>query len=331
MIRLTSFLLATAVVATTFLPAPAVAQSDNWNALYDRIIRLEHEVRAIQSNGGGGSAGGDQSYRLTAIEDQLRQLLQNVGAMREQMRDMQSRIRRLEQQKSSQAPAKQQRGQQSSVVIADPLPSYESYADENNDLDLTVLPEGSATGESASGGIEYQTQFESVPQDQVLGQLVISNNNDGFSEETQTDNTLLPGQVETTSLDNPTAATGDDLYQQSYKHLLSRRFGEAEAGFKTFISQNPSHPSASKAQYWLGETYYTQGRYKQAAQSFLAGYKQYPKGSQAPESLLKLGMSLGKLGLKKRACGVYAEVRRSYPSAKDVRSLAAKESKRAGC
>jgi hypothetical protein len=30
---------------------PAKAQSDQWNALYDRIIRLEHEVRS----GGAGA------------------------------------------------------------------------------------------------------------------------------------------------------------------------------------------------------------------------------------------------------------------------------------
>ena len=105
----------------------------------------------------------------------------------------------------------------------------------------------------------------------------------------------------------------------------------AEAGFKQFITTNPKHPSASKAQYWLGETYYVQGRYKQAAQSFLAGYRTYPKGARAPESLLKLGMSLNKLGQKKQACGAYQEVRRSYPSAGKTTKQAARESKRAGC
>ena len=128
-----------------------------------------------------------------------------------------------------------------------------------------------------------------------------------------------------------TYAIPDGLYERSYKNLLGRRFGLAEAGFKMFLSQNAKHRLASKAQYWLGETYYAQGRYKQAAQSFLIGYRNYPKGARAAESLLKLGMSLNKLGQKKQACGAYAEVGRSYPSASAVRKHAAKESKRAGC
>ena len=202
--------------------------------------------------------------------------------------------------------------------------TFESYADENSDLDLTVLPESS----------EPDTQFESLPQQsQVLGQLIIENDT-GLPDNGQSESSLLPGQVESAALDNPTASAGassEDLYERSYKNLLGRRFGLAEAGFKTFINQNPKHPSLSKAQYWLGETYYVQGRYKQAAQSFLTGYRSYPKGARAPESLLKLGMSLNKLGQTKQACGAYAEVRRSYPSAQKTAKLAARESQRAGC
>ena len=70
--------IAIAGVAGFSLMGPAAqAQSDNWNALYDRIIRLEHEIKSLKGGGGaaGASQGGDQGYRLSAIEDQLRQVL----------------------------------------------------------------------------------------------------------------------------------------------------------------------------------------------------------------------------------------------------------------
>ncbi len=338
MTRLKTLTLSAAAVAiaiASFAATHARAQSDNWNALYDRIIRIEHEIKSMRG-AGGGAAGGDQGYRLAAIEDQLRRLIGSVDQMRGQMQDMQNRIKRLEQRKSSKKTSTNQ------VAQADTLPAYDPNAststfefyndesnDENSDLDLTVLPESIETELS---GITGGMQSETAAQPQVLGQLIIKNDG-GLPDDGQSESTLLPGRVESAALDNPTPSTGGggDLYEQSYKNLLARRFGLAEAGFKTFINKNPKHPSASKAHYWLGETYYVQGRFKQAAQSFLTGYRTYPKGARAPESLLKLGMSLNKLGQKKQACGAYAEVGRSYPSAKSARKQASREIKRAGC
>lgn len=340
-----------AVVAVSLTGPAALAQSDNWNALYDRIIRLEHEIKSLKGAGGGGatgaSQGGDQSFRLSAIEDQLRRLLVSVDAIRDHMQDMQGRIKKLEQRKSSKTSQSNSQVTQADTFTSYGTATFEAYTDENADLDLSVQPEDSetlssdATGTIGTGvtgdSTQPQVQFEAVPQQQVLGQLVIGN--DGALPGNGQDevSSLLPGQVESAALDNPTPSTGggtsgtSDLYEQSYKNLLSRRFGMAEAGFKTFINQNPKHPSVSKARYWLGETYYVQGRYKQAAQSFLTGYRSHPKGARAPESLLKLGMSLNKLGQKKQACGAYAEVSRSYPSAEKTTKLAVRESKRAGC
>lgn len=327
-------------VAVTMLPAPAFAQNANWNALYDRIIRLEHEVRAIRGSGNQGASQGDVGYRLSTIEEQLRQLIGSVNAVRDQMRDMKSRIKQLEQRRSGRATTQQQTQLQPDNSLGS-LPS-EYYDATDDGLDLTVLPEiadplaGEVTGSLSSGvigGTQYQTQAQPAPDSQVLGQLIIRNDG-GLQGSDDVQSTLLPGQVESAALDNPTGSAGsapDELYERSYKNLLGRRFGLAEAGFKTFLTSNRKHRLASKAQYWLGETYYVQGRYKQAAQSFLTGYRNYPKGARAPESLLKLGMSLNKLGQKKQACGALAEVGRTYPSASAARKHAAREIKRAGC
>lgn len=333
MTKFTSLLLVTGIVAGvmfTLPPASVSAQSDSWNALYDRIIRLEHEIRSLKGAGGAGAPQGDVNYRLSTIEEQLRQLLGKVNSVGEQMRDMRSRIKRLEERRSGRLVTEQPVSSQSSL---NSLPE-ETYTPQSDGLDLTVLPE---TTDPLPGGVvdgtQFQTQFEPAPEPQVLGQLIIRNDG-GLPDNGLQESTLLPGQVESAALDNPTASAGstpEDLYERSYKSLLGRRFGLAEAGFKTFLSQNRKHRLASKAQYWLGETYYVQGRHKQAAQSFLTGYKSYPRGARAPESLLKLGMSLNKLGQAKQACGALAEVSRSYPSAKAARRQAAKEIKRAGC
>jgi tol-pal system protein YbgF len=138
--------------------------------------------------------------------------------------------------------------------------------------------------------------------------------------------------VETVSL-QPDAATDtpESLYEQANESLLRRQFGDAEAGFSTFLQKYPDHSLAGSAQYWLGETYYAQGDFKRAAQSFLKGYKSYPKSRRAADSLLKLGLSLGKLGQADQACAAYAAVSSEYPKSVDARKRAQAESKRAGC
>jgi tol-pal system protein YbgF len=138
--------------------------------------------------------------------------------------------------------------------------------------------------------------------------------------------------VETVSLD-PAAQgeTPESLYERSNESLLRRQYGEAEAGFTTFLQKYPSHSLAGSAQYWLGETYYVQGDFKSAAAHFLRGYKTYPKSRRAPDSLLKLGISLNRLGQGDQACAALAAVNTEYPKAVDARKRAQAESKRAGC
>lgn len=75
------------------------------------------------------------------------------------------------------------------------------------------------------------------------------------------------------------------LYERSNESLLRRQFGDAEAGFSTFLSKYPDHSLAGSAQYWLGETFIPPGHFKRAAQTFLQGYKKYPRGRRAADSL----------------------------------------------
>ena len=138
--------------------------------------------------------------------------------------------------------------------------------------------------------------------------------------------------IETVSL-QPGAATEtpESLYERSNESLLRRQFAEAEAGFSTFLQKYPEHSLSGSAQYWLGETYYAQNDYKSAAANFLQGYKKYPTSRRAPDSLLKLGISLNRLGQGEQACAAFSAVSAEYPKAVDARKRAQAEAKRAGC
>lgn len=136
------------------------------------------------------------------------------------------------------------------------------------------------------------------------------------------------GAVQTVAL---APETPESLYERSNESLLRRQFSDAEVGFRSFIEKYPDHNLAGSAQYWLGETFYAEGDYRQAAQNFLTGYKQYPKSRRAPDSLFKLGVSLNKLGQKQQACASFTAVGSEFPNAVDVKKRAQTEFRRAGC
>lgn len=124
-------------------------------------------------------------------------------------------------------------------------------------------------------------------------------------------------------------ATG--LYESAFADIRSSKFESAETKLKKFMSQYPKHKLAGNAQYWLAETHYVRGDYAGAAQMFAQGYQDYPKGSKAPDSLLKLGLSLSKLGKKEDACLSFGQLQAQFPGDNTVSGRAAQEMKTLGC
>jgi tol-pal system protein YbgF len=121
-------------------------------------------------------------------------------------------------------------------------------------------------------------------------------------------------------------------YDAAYGYLQQRDYGAAEAAFDAFVKRYPNDPLAGNAQYWLGESLYVRGQYRAAAGAFLKGYQSYSHNAKAPESLLKLAMSLQRLGQKDAACASYVEFSAKFPNAPPhVKAVAEIERQRAGC
>lgn len=141
-----------------------------------------------------------------------------------------------------------------------------------------------------------------------------------------------PPPVATAAL--PAADAGDPkkLYESAYGYLLQRDYGAAETAFDDFLQKFPNDSLAGSAQYWLGESHFVRGQYKAAASAFLKGYQNYGQGSKAPDSLLKLAMSLDRLGQKDAACSSYSELSSKFPNApQSVMARAKSERQRVGC
>lgn len=142
------------------------------------------------------------------------------------------------------------------------------------------------------------------------------------------------GATSTPSLQASAAsdASSKQSYEQAYGFLLQQDFAAAETAFDEFLRRYPTDPLAGNAQYWLGETFFARGQFKPAASAFLKVSQTYARSAKAPDSLLKLALSLDKLGARDAACASYADLNAKFPNAPGhVKNRADTERRRLGC
>ena len=129
----------------------------------------------------------------------------------------------------------------------------------------------------------------------------------------------------------PTANSPDEAYEQAYGQYKAAQYAAAVKSFQAFLVKYPKHPLAGNAQYWLGESYFSQSQFDKSAKAFALDYQSYPHSPKAPEALLKLGMSLNSLGKATEACLTYAQLKKQFPASTSVLMRADDEAKKAGC
>ena len=285
------------------------------------------------------------SARLNQMEEQMRQLVGQVEELTYNMKQLQAQMGAVKKTGAAEPMKAKALGQQPLVAeqgVEQIQDNTLSAQDITASADTTELPAtlrkapgakilGTMSGTAAAAAIPDDGGFQGqvlVPLGSEDGQQAVSDGNAPAQPAVQDNNAPAQDSIETVAL---APETPEALYEQSNESLLRRQFGQAEQGFRSFLDKYPDHNLAGSAQYWLGETYYTQGDYRQAAQNFLAGYKEYPKSRRAPDSLLKLGMSLNKLGQSQQACASFGAVGGQFPNAVDVKKRAQAEFKRAGC
>lgn len=95
--------------------------------------------------------------------------------------------------------------------------------------------------------------------------------------------------------------SASDLYRRAFAAHKERRYGSAILDFEEFLRLYPDHEYSDNAQYWIGESYYSQGEYGQAIVEFNRVLDKYAHGDKASGALLKIGLSLSNMGDKQRS------------------------------
>lgn len=121
-------------------------------------------------------------------------------------------------------------------------------------------------------------------------------------------------------------------YEAAIAQVRANQLDDAEANLKVFLERYPNGQLAPGAAYNLGDIYARRGRHREAAEQFLKISTEFSKSSQAPQSLLRLGQSLEKLGAKEQACAAWGEIGRKYANASaNIKAGADRDMKRVQC
>ena len=324
------------------LPTQAARSQDR--AMQDRLDRLERDLSMLQrqvyrSAGGspvvaGSSAAVDSELRMDRLETEMREL---TGRVEDAINGVEQLRRRLEQINSD---IDVRFGQGQGQPTTPPPPRSAG---------------GGAVASAAAG--TFSTR-EAPPTTSVApmtppgspmppGAFVPSPPYTPTGPGTLTPPRTPPGPPQFAPEPTSAAAGGSfrppsvgalppgsasDQYNFAFGLIKQADYPAAEGALRSFVQQHPNDPLAGNAQYWLGETYYQRERFADAASAFAEGYKRYPKGTKAPDNLLKLGMSLARANQKQNACLAFAQLDHDFPSSgSTIKERAKDEKKKLGC
>jgi tol-pal system protein YbgF len=259
--------------------------------------------------------------RVTQLEEEIRKLSGTIEELNFQVLQMQEQLRKMQEDNEFRFQELEKRGEAGAAAnkkteATRPLAKNKTAADTNppptNNGVAAVTPGDDST---AAPTDSQDPALGAPPAD--LGEVTVDK--DGNIKGAKMGEPQEPAAGSGNSSDNTTVAalpaTDDpnELYRNSYQFILSGDYGTAEAGFRDHIARFPTDPKASDAHYWLGESLLGQQKYRDAAETFLAASKDYPKAKKAPDMLLKLGVSLVGLKQKDVACATFGEIGKRYP------------------
>ncbi len=293
-------------------PAADGGMNKRVEQLEEQLVDMQVTVGTLESlsrgggggssaRNGGGSVGAGDAARVESLETQVRSLAAEVQRLN-------TEIKRL--------------GGAGAGSSAASTPARGGYADAAGTSGTYIPPSASGRNSEPAPSFGSTTVTPSAPAGDPIGSLIGGSAAAGGGG----------GGTQMAAIPPAGGGNAKQDYEAAYGHLLRQDYGAAEAAFEEFLKTHPSDPLAGNAQYWLGETHFVRGAYKPAAAAFLKGYQNFSKSNKAPDSLLKLAMSLDRLGQKDAACSSFGELVGKFPDAPShVKTRAASEQKRLGC
>lgn len=282
--------------------------------------------------------------RVTALEEQIRQLNGRIEELNFQILQMQDQMNKMQQDNEFRFQELEGGKKQGAAPAGDTQKKTETAEPSVRDQASAPADPAPASGEESGVAATEAPADGSVERGappRILGTVTFDakgNPSGATIENAPPPDAEASGQADAASPDGETVASlprsdsPDELYRTSYQFVLSGDYRTAEAGFRDYVERFPDDARIPDARYWLGESLFGQERYKEAAEVFLAASKAHPKAKKAPDMLLKLGVSLAALNQRDVACATFAEIGKRYPGASDaLKGRVVQEQALAGC
>lgn len=317
--------LAAPVLGGLIAVGPAMAQDSvtDTRALYDRLIRLERDLQDVQRSvyqGGGAPTqlGGGQAVAADINATDAARISLRLDQIEQSLRDVTGQVERVQFEV-------RQANQQLETFKADTDYRLRELEGTSGGPRQVSAAEPQSPALTPPGGPSSGEKPLSAAQQASIGTLGAVSSNAASASATQT------RQLASAASGLPEGGP-DAAYKYAMSFLRQGDYAAAESAFSQFLEQHGDTSLAGNAQYWLGETYYVREQYQDAARAFLTGYQKYASSPKAPDSLLKLGITLAALGQTQDACLTLAEVPRTFPNApQSVKARAEQERSRSGC
>jgi len=104
------------------------------------------------------------------------------------------------------------------------------------------------------------------------------------------------------------------LYDMAWADYVGAQYDLAIQGFTDFIKTFPKLEQAGAAQYYIGETYYAQGKYREAVPAYDRVISDYPSSPKVPDAYYKRGLALNVLGQTDRARESWEFAAKNFPN-----------------
>lgn len=129
----------------------------------------------------------------------------------------------------------------------------------------------------------------------------------------------------------PPASTENpvDTYQSAYRDFGRGNYDLAIAGFREIVTKYPKSDLADNAAYWIGESLYSQKKYREAIAQFDSVVTSYPKSDKVASALLKKGYAYIQLNEKNMGIVQLQYVVHEHPKSPEA-AKAREELKRLG-
>jgi len=312
------------LVSTAFMASPAYAQSKKELAAVD--VQLAQRLSTLEKRMLTGDPAAERlMQRMDALETSQRTLTGEVETLRFERDNLQKQIESMAAEiQTKQALIDRMKVHLDAVDLVSSETQISNSVATNSYTPRTYGGESSlSTGsvaqvtpytdtQSYNSSVGNSTQLSQIPAAPIFKEQTISVQENYNFERSATDVTQL-GTSGQTKL-----AEGD--------------YAGAQTAFKQYLEFNPDAGDKGEINFWLGETYYIRGGYADAADAYITSMREAPKGTKAPDAMVRLAATLRELGNKVEACQTLATFPAQFPNASSrVKEKAKVEAARTGC